>query len=244
MTSSLAEKMAARVGLSLADLQAGALVTESSGSTMDTTWTILTQLSGHYVLARCGWCGVEKKVLRRNIERGLSRGCRKCSDARRVKTKDTANVERQTRLQGECLIWTGGQKEGYGVICVDRKRVLVHRLVLERKLGRDLQPGECACHSCDTPLCVNPEHLWLGTHQENMDDRERKGRGVPPPRPKNEQMPRGERNNKAKLTEEKVRELRQLFLKGWACSALARRYGISYPAAKDVIDRKHWAHVS
>ena len=75
----------------------------------------------------------------------------------------------------------------------------------------------CVCHKCDMPSCVNPEHLFLGTHKDNMADRAKKGR----------YLHKGERNNSAKLTELEVAMIRKLINEGSACLDLAREFGVS-----------------
>jgi hypothetical protein len=66
---------------------------------------------------------------------------------------------------------------------------LVHRQVLQNKLGRILGRTEFACHSCDVPACINPEHLWVGSHADNMGDAARKKRLSGPKRPHSRARP-------------------------------------------------------
>jgi hypothetical protein len=80
---------------------------------------------------------------------------------------------------GPCWVWTGARIGfGYGQMSLSGKSARVHRLMLERKLGRRLVSGECALHHCDNPSCVNPEHLFPGTLQDNARDKCAKGRQV------------------------------------------------------------------
>ena len=82
-----------------------------------------------------------------------------------------------------CWEWTGGKnRAGYGQINIAGKHCQAHRVSFEMangvKLPRGRKTGIIICHSCDNPGCVNPEHLWLGTHYHNSQDAIRKGRKV------------------------------------------------------------------
>ena len=78
-----------------------------------------------------------------------------------------------------CWFWTGSVRgNGYGSFLLDGVYVSTHRYSWELANKRRIPKGLCVCHSCDVPGCVNPEHLFLGTHADNMLDRKRKGRGT------------------------------------------------------------------
>jgi len=76
-----------------------------------------------------------------------------------------------------CWLWKGTKApNGYGTFSLNKRQVHAHRVALTLKLGRQIEPGYVTCHSCDTPACVNPDHLWPGTRSENAIDSAKKGR--------------------------------------------------------------------
>lgn len=76
----------------------------------------------------------------------------------------------------ECWLWIGDVSEaGYGVFSVNHTGTGAHRVAYEYANGI-IPDGMNVCHRCDVPPCVNPNHLFLGTHQDNMDDKVSKGR--------------------------------------------------------------------
>ena len=133
-----------------------------------------------------------------------------------------------------CWHWTGHADEcGYPRIHRDGHLVRLHRAVWERENGA-IPDGMCVCHSCDNPGCLNPRHLWLGTHQDNMDDCRRKGRkrGAP-----------GTRNPSAKLTEEAVAKIRRRIAAGESCASIGRAFGVADVTIIGIKNGRLWRHV-
>jgi hypothetical protein len=86
-----------------------------------------------------------------------------------------------------------------------------------------IPPGMLVCHKCDTPACVNPNHLFLGTYTDNMRDAARKGRMNWKPGEKRN-LPLGEHNPASVLTVEQVRDIRTSGMTG---AAMARKHAVS-----------------
>ena len=92
------------------------------------------------------------------------------SNKDRLLSKITINNE------NNCWEWQGCTiKDNYGMIMFKGEQYLTHRLSYELFFG-EFDKNLCVCHKCDNPICINPEHLFLGTHQENMTDMKNKGR--------------------------------------------------------------------
>lgn len=131
-----------------------------------------------------------------------------------------------------CWPWLAYRNaDGYGTIEVDGQSRLAHCVAWEQENGRPVPPGVCVLHDCDNPPCCNPRHLWDGTKAENNADRDRKGRAADR---------RGEKAAGAKLTEDKVREIRAAT---GTRQQIAGRFGVSSSAVTLIIQRKRWPHV-
>lgn len=133
-----------------------------------------------------------------------------------------------------CWLWMAATNaKGYGWFGTKTKVVkLAHRVSWELHIGHigDM----CVCHRCDTPACVNPGHLFLGTHDDNMADMSAKGRGV---------QLFGERHGGAKLTEARVLEMRQRRARGETYSAMAREYGVNHSTVARACKGYRWRSV-
>ena len=132
----------------------------------------------------------------------------------------------------QCWMWAASKNaKGYGTIGVDYSSRLAHRVAWELETG-PIPDGAVICHHCDTPGCVNPAHLFLGTQADNVADMRAKGRN---------NGPRGERCHTAKLNENDVREIRASTLKN---AELARRHGVTGSMIAAIRHRKSWKHVA
>jgi hypothetical protein len=79
----------------------------------------------------------------------------------------------------DCWEFQGGKNNiGYGMIRDEKKMRTTHRVSYEEHVGK-IPPRMCVCHTCDNPICCNPNHLWLGTLKQNSQDMLSKGRGKP-----------------------------------------------------------------
>lgn len=136
------------------------------------------------------------------------------------------------RSPEECWVWIAGKRRrGYGMFASGPSGGLssaAHRASWQIRNG-EIPHGLFVCHRCDNPTCVNPEHLFVASHDENMRDQVLKGRAR-----------RGSSHNQAKLTEDEVRAIRTSMD---TASILAKRYSIHVATVRKIITRKKWAHI-
>jgi hypothetical protein len=148
-----------------------------------------------------------------------------------------------------CWLWRGQLNDrGYGVLHLwgttraRRQQAMAHRVAYE--LGHGHPPGDkYVCHACDNPGCVNPAHLWLGTHSENMADARAKGRSLPPPlvnwRKRRESKP----HHWQALTEADAREIKRRLESGAETQrAIGADYGVTRSAIKEIKYGRTWKH--
>lgn len=130
---------------------------------------------------------------------------------------------------GRCWEWTGARdKDGYGIFSYEGKTYRAARTALKLD-GRPVPRGHYACHHCDNPACVRPDHLYPGTPSENSADMVQRGR-----------TSRGEARRNTKLVETEVLAIRAT--RGPA-RIVAAKFGVS-PANIDAIRaRKTWKHL-
>lgn len=139
-----------------------------------------------------------------------------------------------------CWLWkagTTGGKMPYGKFWLNGTYMKAHRASYILHIG-GIPDGACVCHKCDTPLCVNPEHLFIGSKRDNAIDMVTKGRGGQSKNP-----PRGDRRVDSKLTQEKVLDIRKRCSEGQSQSSVGKLYGIAQSAVCKIVNRIRWSHV-
>lgn len=160
-----------------------------------------------------------------------------------------------------CLNWAGRKnKSGYGVFDYSGRPHLAHRVSFWLNT-RLLPPGMSVLHRCDNPACINPAHLFLGTHQDNVWDMVSKGRHAHGPRhaaamrlaaargqshmsrTRPDAVRRGENASGSRLTNEQVLEIRRRCAGGVKQSDLASEFHVNQSQISDVVSRVTWRHL-
>lgn len=135
-----------------------------------------------------------------------------------------------------CWLWMASlDRKGYGGFRFRGKSAIASRVAWILTHG-DPPQGAHVLHHCDVPRCCNPRHLYLGTNKDNVADRERRGRrrtGYVP----------GEANGSHVLTNEDVREIRELHANGWTLVRLHERFGVSCTRLSLIVRGLAWTHL-
>lgn len=211
-------------------------------------WTVLSEASkpseskqtGKFWSCVCD-CGTHRVMYGATLRQGSSKSCG-CLKAEKnsimmkeMRLKQSGSIEdrffsRFIKMDSGCWQWTAhADKNGYGVLPGDKKNIRAHRLSYEIHVGQI--PKELfVCHRCDNPGCVNPDHLFLGTAKDNNQDSLKKGRHYV-----------GEKNGRAKLTWEKVKNIRQ---SNKSKKELAIIYEVSVQTIKAVKNNKVWKNAT
>lgn len=166
------------------------------------------------MIAKCHFC---KKDYQRPLQGGRAFYC---SVLCRFKDK--------TKEVNGCWEWVGHKNnDGYGTMQFGKRSLKAHRVSYELFKGKIPLKIE-VCHNCDNPSCVNPDHLFLGTHSENMGDMAQKMR----------------RKKKTKLTPEKVLEIRKLLKeKEMSQYEIASKFGVTQGNIWCISKNQIWKHL-
>jgi len=139
------------------------------------------------------------------------------------------------RFNGQCIEWTGFTHNGYGYLSISAngksRPIPAPRANWLLNVG-PIPKGYEVCHKCDNPLCIRLDHLFLGTHAQNMKDCKMKKRHC-----------HGEKHPNAKLTEKEAQEILDLKKSGICYHKLAKKYGIKPCTIKSIWDKANWKHL-
>jgi HNH endonuclease len=141
-----------------------------------------------------------------------------------------------------CTLWLAGTHangpRAYGLFYARGQMRPAHRWIYEETYGE--QPAHIdVCHRCDVRLCVNLDHLFAGTRQDNMDDAVRKGRTARGPR----QSMQGSNHPGSTLSDEQVKAIRKRHDEGAKKRALSEEYGVSFQSISRIVRRISWSHI-
>jgi hypothetical protein len=133
-----------------------------------------------------------------------------------------------------CWGWSGAKhRYGYGRMQWKGAVVEAHRISFEIHSGQPIPAGMEVCHSCDNPVCSNPNHLFLGTNSDNRADSVRKSRhGF------------GVRLKQAKLNPDSVQDIRRRHQSGESMYRLAKLFHVSFRTIHDAVKRITWKQVA
>ena len=135
-----------------------------------------------------------------------------------------------------CWWWTASKNgTGYGLFNFDGKQHLAHRIAWELHNDSKIPDGLLACHTCDQPACVNPRHIYIGTHQDNANDVTERDRW---------NHKKGEDAAASKLTNKDVLAIVARFNSGESGRAIAADYDISFSVVHNIMGGKTWAHLT
>ena len=152
----------------------------------------------------------------------------------------------------DCWLWTGAKQRGYGTFTIDSKSHVAHRFAYELERG-PIPDGLEVCHHCDVRACVRPEHLFVATHAENMQDMAAKGRnpvqrtaehvakmiaGLTP-----ERRARGVQHGNARLDPAKIQFIRASRAAGRSQQWIADQIGVNQTAVSRVLLGQTWRHI-
>jgi hypothetical protein len=189
-----------------------------------------------------GYCNAHYRLARKHPtetpEQLADRASPTGKRGRRRRTDDEVKADllsRRVVTADGCWEWTGAtDRNGYGNLRWDGKLWGVHRLAYTLLVG-PVETGVEVCHRCDNPPCFNPDHLFAGSHLDNMLDAQAKGA-----LPGNGNRI-GEQNGRAKLSEADVRAIRKSTK---TQVRLADDYGVGQPAISAIKLRKVWKHLA
>lgn len=162
---------------------------------------------------------------------GRGRFCSRGCSNRSRRSSEADSFWPLIKRSATCWLWQGTTNGRYGTVHVNGEHFYAHRYSFQLHRGT-IPDGMMVLHHCDNPLCVNPNHLHLGTQTDNMREASERGR-----------LCVGERNHFAKRSVEDVRVIRESAAAGESYSSIARRLGGDAGIISLIVRRKIWRSV-
>jgi len=144
------------------------------------------------------------------------------------------SIVRNSGLKGLCWEFTGTRStKGYGKVWTDGKLISAHRISWEHHNNQEIPEGLCVLHSCDNPPCVNPDHLSIGTHKKNAEERSERNRNGDQ---------NGENNGSSKLSNEDVIFIYQNTT--MSAKELSNMFNVNVRNINRIKDGTRWSHLT
>ena len=165
-------------------------------------------------------------------------GCLRIENTTNIGKKNKQNTKKRffkyvnKKTTSKCWEWTGNTGDsGYGRFWDTKKIVYAHRFSYQKYKGK-IPQGLNVLHSCDNRKCVNPKHLFLGTHQDNSSDMVIKNRQA-----------KGEQVGRSVLKETQVIEIKNLLFKNIPICKIAKKYNVGWTTIYNIKTNKSWKYL-
>lgn len=187
------------------------------------------------VTRTCETCGKPFTVIPSRAKQGKGRFCSVICRSGDLRSRFLSSVG--DPLPNGCMPWLKSVSTcGYGCFYYRGRQYIAPRVAYELANG-EIPKGLHVLHSCDNPICCNPDHLHLGTHAQNMSEMGERGRAS------KDGAPKGEENGQATLTAKDVQAIRQRRAAGESYKAIAADFGIGQATVGKIVNRERWNHV-
>lgn len=179
----------------------------------------------------CGTVAIARDLCRRHYLAAYKKGLPPLTASKVSKPLKERLLAKVEKVESGCWMFRGNlDKNGYGVIWVDRKKAFAHRMAFS-VFCEPIQKGDVICHKCDVPACINPAHLFKGTRLDNNRDKVAKGRQF-----------RGGTHPRSKLTEDDVGRI--LSMRHMTGKAVAGIFGVNQSTIARIWSGDRWKHRS
>lgn len=166
-------------------------------------------------------------------------GNHKCVNFNHLQHGDSARFWSKVTIldKNKCWMWHGAtDRDGYGKFTLNNNKQIIRmqasRYAYEEFYNKKISTDMLCCHKCDNPTCVNPHHIFLGTHKDNMKDMVSKNRSL-----------KGSRHHQSILTEKQVIDIKLLIKQSKTINYIANLYNVSEQCIYAINEERNWRHI-